>query len=171
MSMHPWRTAAITTAFAAALATGLTTLSVPAAPAATGATTHQRLPKAPALSVDFDGQDATVLRGARFTVSGTVESAAGDGVPADLTLAVTDATGTVLGTQDVTAASDGTFSTSVPGTVSKGLPAGAQQLGVRALDVTYDGRTVADGGAQAVEIAPAATGLRSRTASCRRSAG
>ena len=89
-----------------------------------------------------------------------MQSAAGDGVPAALTLAVTDATGTVLGTQDVSAASDGTFSTSVPGTISKGLPAGAQQLGVRALDVSYDGRTVADGGAQAVVVEAAATALQ-----------
>src|SRR5262245_42724166 len=90
---------------AASVTTALTSAVLAAAPAthaaphAASAPTHLTQP---ALAVDFDGQDATVVRGARFTVSGTATDAQGDGVPADLTLAVTDATGRVLGTQDVT---------------------------------------------------------------------
>lgn len=162
MSKHSLRrAAAVTTALAAGLAAGLATLTLPATAAPTAAGTTASLPKAPALSVDFDRQSATVVRGAQFPVSGTVETTAGRGVPADFTLAVTDATGRVLGTQDVTAAGNGTFATTVPGTITDGLPrtAGAVRLAVRAVDAAYDGAQVADAGAGAVTIQAAATVL------------
>ncbi|HEU5036114.1 MAG TPA: PKD domain-containing protein [Nocardioides sp.] len=167
MSKHSLRrAAAVTTALAAGLATGLATLTVPAtaAPTVTGssvASAAPGLPKAPPLAVDFDRQEATVVRGARFPVSGTVSTAAGRGVPADLTLAVTDATGRVLGTQDVTAAGDGTFATTVPGTITRRLPRTdeAVHLAVRATDVSYDGTQVDDAGAGAVTLQAAADGL------------
>src|SRR5262249_26978981 len=120
-----------------------------------------KLPKAPSLSVDFDRQAATVVRGAQFPVSGTVATSAGRGVPADFTLAVTDPAGRVLGTQDVTAAGDGTFATTVPGSITRGLPqtGDATHLAVRALDASYDGRSVDDAGAGAVAVEAAATDL------------
>ena len=166
MSKHSLRrAAAVTTALAAALATGLgtglSTLGPPASAAPTAATTAPGLPKAPPLSVDFARQSATVVRGAQFSVSGTVATAAGRGVPASFTLAVTDATGRVLGTQAVTAAGDGTFATTVPGRISRGLPrtGDATHLAVRALDVSYDGRTVDDAGAGDVAVQAASTDL------------
>lgn len=137
------------------LAAGLAALAAP--PAAVAAPER---PAPPALAVDFDGQDATLDRGEQIPVSGTAETAAGEGVPARFTLAVTDAAGTVLATQDVTAAADGSFATTVPGSVTRGLPRGEElHLGVRALDVAYDGREVADGGATPVVVARAAGGL------------
>ncbi|MDN4172297.1 immune inhibitor A [Nocardioides sp. SOB77] len=123
------------------------------------------------LTVDFDGQDATVVRGAQLTVSGrvaTVAQTAGsrvaradEGVPASFTVAVTGPDGAVLATQDVTAADDGSFSTTVPASVTRDLPGTDETvLGVRALDATYDGFSAEDAGATAVEVLPRATRLR-----------
>ncbi|MBZ5738169.1 PKD domain-containing protein [Nocardioides mangrovi] len=147
---------------AAGITTALTSAVLAAAPATHAASQIATAPthlQQPALAVAFDGQDATVLRGARFTVAGTVADAQGRGVPADLTLAVSDATGRVLGTQAVTAADDGTFSTSVPGAVSTHLARTTDQLAVRAVDVSYQGDAIDDAGAQAVELAAADAGL------------
>lgn len=157
MSKHS-RAVAVTTALAAVLATGLSILSTPASAAPTSSPGR---PSAPPLSVDFDGQAATVVRGAQFPVSGTVLTAADHGVPASFTLAVTDATGRVLGTQDVTAAGDGTFATTVPGGITRSLPRGgdAAHLAVRALDVSYAGTRVADAGAGDVAVQAATTAL------------
>ncbi|MCW2792402.1 MAG: domain containing protein [Nocardioides sp.] len=161
------RIAAVTTALVAGLATALATLPPSAAtagePSGPAATFGKRL-----LTVAFDAQSATIQRGARFKVSGTASKVTqavvgrpGAGVPASFTLAVTDATGRVLGTQHVTAAADGTFSTMVPGTITRGLPQtlAPLSLGVRALDATYDGYAAKDAGAGAVTVEAAATGL------------
>nr|WP_028637868.1 PKD domain-containing protein [Nocardioides sp. URHA0032] len=148
MSKHSLRrAAAVTTALAACLATGFTTLTLPA-------TAAPRVPAAPALSVAFDGQAATIVRGAQFPVSGTVVTAAEKGVPASFTLAVTDASGQVLATQEVTAAGDGSFATTVPGKVTSALPrtGEATHLAVRALDAEYADRRVADAGAGDVAV-------------------
>lgn len=162
------RTAAVTTALVAGLATGLTTLPTQLASAAepTGpaATFGKRL-----LTAQFEAQSSTIERGARFRVSGTIRKVTqavvgrpGAGVPASFTLAVTDGSGRVLGTQDVTAAGDGTFATMVPGTITRGLPGrGAPlTLAVRALDASYADYAAPDAGAGAVTVEAAATGLQ-----------
>ncbi len=170
MSVHQHRrlrTAAVTTALVAGLATGLVTLPASVATAATrpgpAATFGKQL-----LTAQFDAQTATVRRGADFTVSGTISKVTqdvvgrpGQGVPARFTLAVTDATGRVLGTQDVTAAGDGTFSTTVPGAVSRSLPRSNAplQLGLRALDASYASYQASDAGAGSTNVAPATPGL------------
>ncbi len=173
---HPrsWRTAAVTAALAVTVTTGLSAAVLPGATAASApaAAPTPRPIGAHALSVTFDRQSATIERGARFRVSGTVTTlrqtsltavpTTGAGVPASFTLAVTDATGRVLGTQDVTAADDGTFATMVPGAITTGLPrsADALRLGLRAVDATYDDHAAADAGAGAVVVRAAATGLQ-----------
>ncbi|MDI6910147.1 PKD domain-containing protein [Nocardioides sp.] len=171
---RPWRTAAVTTALAVALTTGLSAVLAPVlAPvqAVAPAGTQPRPIGAHALSVSFDRQSATIERGARFRVSGAVATLSqtsltavprtGEGVPASFTLAVTDPTGRVLGTQDVTAAGDGTFATMVPGTITDGLSdADVLRLGLRAVDATYDDHRAADAGAGSVAVRAAATGLR-----------
>jgi M6 family metalloprotease-like protein len=162
------RLTAVTTAVAAGLATGLAAapLTASAAPLSTSdplSTLGQHL-----LTASFDAQDATVRRGQQFTVSGvisTVTQAAvgrvGTGVPADFTLAVTDPSGQVLGTQAVTAAGDGGFSTVVPGDLTAKLPRAdeAVVLGLRAVDASYGEYAAADAGAGSAVVAAAATGL------------
>lgn len=155
------RTAAVTTALLAGLATPvvLSPTSSVASPAdekpAPGATFGARL-----LSVVFDGQDATIDPGRPFTVSGTVGKVTegvvgrlGAGVPASFTLAVTDAEGRVLGTQDVTADTDGSFTTTVPGELTAGL-AGADDLSlaVRALDASYAGFAADEAGSAPIAV-------------------
>jgi immune inhibitor A len=161
------RTAAVTTALVAGLATGLVTLPAPVATAADRSGPASTFGKQ-LLTVDFDRRSGTVERGDRFLVSGTASKVTqaevgqrGAGVPADFTLAVTDPSGTVLGTQEVTAAADGTFSTMVPGAITQGLPqTGAPlSLGVRALDASYAGYAADDAGAGAVVLAAEAAGL------------
>ncbi|GAB2775300.1 hypothetical protein GCM10027020_30590 [Nocardioides salsibiostraticola] len=121
-----------------------------------------------ALSVTFDGQDTSVRRGDQIKASGTVSTVKpaavatiGDGVPAEFTLAVTDASGKVLGTQDITAAADGSFSTTIPGSVSRALPenGGAQTLALRAIEASYDDFSAQDAGAGAVVVRAATSGL------------
>ena len=139
----------------------------PAAPAA--AAPAAQAPddaSAPELSAQLDPQDATVVRGDRFAASGTIrevtaEGAPGAGVPAAFTLAVTDATGRVLGTQEITAAADGTFTTMVPGATTARLPrtGAATTLGLRVVDATAGDLAAADAGAGSVVVSAAATGL------------
>ena len=124
------------------------------------------------LTVDFDGQDRTLDPGEQFTVSGTVRTVVegashglprlGDGVPASFTLEVTDVEDTVLGSQEVTAADDGSFATTVPGELTRGLAVGDEpvQLAVRAVDAAYDGYRAARAGAQPVQLRGRAKGLR-----------
>src|SRR6476659_11395672 len=112
---HPrhLRTAAVTTALTTALSLAIAGLGTGPATGATGSRALPGAPTAPAaqhrLTATFDHQDATIQRGARFGVSGTVSTvsrtsaAAGAGAPARFTLEVTDATGRVLGTQAVRA--------------------------------------------------------------------
>ncbi|WP_435747315.1 immune inhibitor A domain-containing protein [Nocardioides sp. SYSU DS0663] len=171
------RVAVATTALAAALLTpvGVAATTVPATAEEPTRPEQSELLEAVGeklLTVDFDGQDASVVRGAQVTVSGTVATVAqssasrvaraADGVPASFTLAVTDVDGDVLATQEVTAGPDGSFSTTVPGSVTAGLPDGGERrvLGVRALDASYAGFAADDAGATAVEVLPRAAGLR-----------
>ncbi len=147
------------------------TLLAPGSSAATGsppAATTAAVPEAtaPELTAQLDPQDATVVRGDRFSVSGTIREVtergeAGAGVPASFTLAVTDADGRVLGSQDITAADDGTFATMVPGATTARLPrrGPAATLGLRVLDATAGDLAAADAGAAPVVVAAAATGL------------
>ncbi len=121
---------------------------------------------APELTAELDPQDATVVRGERFGVSGTIrevgaDGRAGEGVASTFTLAVTDATGRVLGTQDITTAEDGSFSTMVPGGTTARLPRSgpATTIGVRAVDAQAGDLTADDAGAGAVVVSAAATGL------------
>lgn len=160
------RSTAVTTALVAGVASGLalTPAAVAADPATDGTATtvvkHQ-------LTAQFDRQSVSITRGARFNVSGTISSVtpsalrADKGVAASFTLAVTDATGKVLGTQAVTAASDGAFSTMVPGSITARLPRtdAPLSLGVRALDASYGDLAAKDAGAGSASIAAAATGL------------
>jgi len=117
------------------------------------------------LSVDFDSQASTIDPGDTFTVSGTVGKVTqgvvgrlGAGVPASFTLAVTDAGGTVLGTQQVTADDDGSFATTVPGELTAGLAgsedlrAGDLSLALRALDASYAGFAAAEAGAEPIAV-------------------
>ena len=131
-----------------------------------GSTIGQKL-----LTVDFDGQDSTIDRGADFKVSGTVHKVTADAVlgkvglavPGSFTLQVTDAAGTVLADQEVTAAEDGTFSTMVPGSVTAAL-AGTDEdlhLAVRAVDATLAGGFKAkEAGAAPVIVRNKAKGLK-----------
>ncbi len=162
------RATAVTTALSAALLTGIVTLpaaqAAPAAdPAGPASTIGKRL-----LTAQFDAQSRTIERGAAFKVTGTISKVTqatvgrpDDGVPASFTLAVTDADGNVLGTQDITAAKDGSFSTMVPGSVTRKLPTSdaALSLGLRALDASYDDYAADDAGAGSVTVAAAATDL------------
>lgn len=172
MSMQrPWRTAAVTTVLAVAVTTGFSAGLAPAPAAASANRTTAGPIGAHALSVTFDRQSTTIERGERFGVSGTVTTLSqttlravpdlGRGVPARFTLAVTDPSGRVLGTQEVTAAADGTFSTMVPGSITDGLPRTdeALRLGVRAVDATYGDHAARDAGAGSVAL-QAATGLQ-----------
>ncbi|HEY0952348.1 PKD domain-containing protein [Nocardioides sp.] len=173
MIQRTWRSAAATAALVVAVTAGLSATALPstASASAPAGATQPRPIGAHALSVTFDRQSATIERGARFRVSGTVTTLrqtsvtavpeAGRGVPASFTLAVTDAAGRVLGTQEVTAAGDGTFATMVPGTITAGLAdADVLHLGLRAVDATYDDHRAADAGAGSVAISAAATGLQ-----------
>ncbi len=121
-----------------------------------------------ALTVSFDGQDSSVRRGDQIKASGTISAikpaavaTIGDGVPAAFTLAVTDASGKVLGTQDITASADGSFSTMIPGSVSQALPQSnqAQTIALRAIDASYNDFSAEDAGAGAVVVRAAGSGL------------
>jgi M6 family metalloprotease-like protein len=162
------RTAAVTTALIAGLATPVVVSTSPSVAAderpAPGATFDLEL-----LAVEFDGQDQTVDPGDAFTVTGTVSKVTegvvgrlGAGVPATFTLAVTDAEGSVLGTQQVTADDDGSFATTVPGTLTDSLPVGEEtlQLAVRALDASYGAFEAAEAGAAPVAVRGRAKGLK-----------
>ena len=121
------------------------------------------------LTVEFAAPEATLEAGRAFTVSGTVSRVTqaavgrrGAGTPATFTLAVTDVQGTVLGTQDVTTADDGSFTTTVPASLTDGL-AGADDvaLALRAVDASADGGYgSADAGAASVTLRGKAQGLR-----------
>ena len=120
------------------------------------------------LTVDFD-RPGTAVAGQDLEVSGTVgtltdgEIALLDaGVPATFTLQVVDAVGTVLASQEVTAAGDGTFETVVPGSVlaQADTASGTADLAVRAVDVSFDGLSSDDAGAVAVKVASKAKKLR-----------
>ena len=160
------RTAAVTTALSAALLSGLVTVPTAQATersAGPASTYGKRL-----LTAQFDGQSASIERGARFKVTGTVSTVTqaavgrvGEGVPASFTLVVTDPSGEALATQDITAGDDGTFATMVPGSVTAGLPESDAPLtlGLRALDASYDDHAADDAGAGAVTVASAATDL------------
>ena len=134
----------------------------PAAAALAAAAPQQ---DAPDLTALLDPQDASVARGDRFAVSGTIrevaDGRAADGVGASFTLAVTDATGRVLGSQEITAADDGTFTTMVPGATTARLPrtGPGTTLGLRVLDARAGNLSAADAGAGAVTVSAAATGL------------
>ncbi len=67
----------------------------------------------------------------------------------------------MLGTQDITAAEDGTFSTTVPGSVSRALPksGAASTLALRAVDASYQGLVAQDAGSEALVVGAAADGL------------
>jgi immune inhibitor A len=121
------------------------------------------------LAASFDQQDSTVARGEQFNVSGRISTVSGDeiatlddGVPASFTLEVIDPSGAVLATQDVTAGEQGSFDTTVPGSVTEGLPRSAEEtvLAVRAVDAAYEDYAAADAGAQAVRVAAADDGLK-----------
>lgn len=172
------RTAALSTALVAALAAaplvapGSSTAASPAATAAAADepegsradTTGRKL-----LTVTFDAPSATLVAGRAFPVTGTVSKVTravvgqrGAGVAGSFTLAVTDATGRVLGTQEVTASPTGSFSTTVPGGLTSSV-AGADDvsLAVRALDASYAGGYAAkDAGAGAVTLRGRSSGLR-----------
>ncbi|WP_372727247.1 PKD domain-containing protein [Nocardioides sp.] len=162
------RTTAVTTALVAGLSAGLVTLPFTTANA-TEATSPVSTVGKKLLTADFDHQSRSIRVGQQFKVSGTIATVTqgdvgrpGDGVPARFTLAVSDATGEVLGTQEVTAAGDGTFSTMVPGSVTRGLETGARDLviGVRAVDATYGDFASADAGATAVTVGATSTTLQ-----------
>ena len=121
------------------------------------------------LAAAFDRQDSTVTRGEQFSVSGRISTVTGDeiatlddGVPASFTLQVVDPAGTVLATQDVTAGDQGSFDTTVPGSVTAKLPRSAEPtvLAVRAVDASYEDYAAEDAGAGAVTVAAAATDLQ-----------
>ena len=161
------RSVAVTTALVAGLATGLATLPLSVATASEGSGPASAVGKR-LLTASFDRQSATIERGEQFKVSGTISKVTqtavgrpGAGVAARFTLAVVDATGAVLGTQAVTAAGDGTFSTMVPGTITRGLPKTDEPLGLglRAVDASYDDHAAPDAGAGSVRVAAAATDL------------
>ncbi len=120
------------------------------------------------LVATFDRQDSTVVRGSQFKVSGQVSKVTqeavgqiGDGVPASFTLQVVAPSGRVLATQSVTAGALGSFSTTVPGTVTSKLDPDTDvtALAVRAVDATYADYAAADAGAAAVAVATTDTTL------------
>ena len=121
------------------------------------------------LTVDFDAPSSTLVAGKAFTVTGTIRKVTqavvakrGAGVGGTFTLAVTDASGRVLGTQKVTASPTGSFTTTVPGSLTSAA-AGADDvsLAVRALDASYAGGYASkDAGAGAVTLRGKATSLR-----------
>ena len=163
--LRRFRTAAVTTALVAGLSAGLVAMPLTAATANEGTSPASSVGKS-LLTVQFDHQSTSIRRGEQFKVSGTIAKVAqaavgrpGAGVPARFTLAVTDATGAVLGTQAVTAAGDGTFSTMVPGSVTRSLKTRASSLtlGVRAIDASYDDYAAADAGASAITVGASAT--------------
>ena len=67
----------------------------------------------------------------------------------------------MLGTQEITAAKDGSFSTMVPGSVTRSLPRSDEplSLALRAVDASYDDYAAADAGAGSVTLAAEATDL------------
>ncbi|MFC6287038.1 PKD domain-containing protein [Nocardioides sp. GCM10027113] len=154
------RAATATTALAAALLSGLAPLPTAQAadrPAVPASTLGKRL-----VTVQFDPQSKTLARGSAFKVTGTASTVTqavvgqpGEGVAASFTLAVADADGNVLATQEVTAAGDGSFATMVPGSVTRKLPASDRpvSLAVRALDASYGDHAAADAGAGGITIA------------------
>ncbi|CAN5354100.1 hypothetical protein BH11ACT8_BH11ACT8_10010 [soil metagenome] len=120
------------------------------------------------LSVVFDGADTTLVAGKAFSVSGTIAKVTqaqfaqrGGAVAGSFTLAVTDATGRVLGTQQVTSAPDGSFSTTVPGSLTaRAVGVEDVSLAVRALDAKADGGyATKDAGAGAVTLRGRANSL------------
>lgn len=171
-STHPslrHRATAVTTALLLA-GTATTAVVLTGAPAAGDeqrpsltSTVGQRL-----LTASFDPSSTSVERGDRFRVSGTISTVTqarvgrvGDGVPATFTLAVTAPDGEVLGTQEITAADDGTFTTMVPGSTTRSLPDSDQavRLGLRAVDASYDGFRALDAGAGSTTLEGDATDL------------
>lgn len=122
------------------------------------------------LTVSFDRLDE-VAPGEDLAVTGTVAQVTQDvlglpgaGVPASFTLELVDATGRVLATQDVTAATDGSFEATVPASLLERVDAssGAVNLAVRAVDASYAGFEAEDAGARAVTVASRAKGLTLR---------
>lgn len=161
---------------AALLTAGLVTAAVPAPTAVAADRTPAPSATAPAstigsdlLTVAFDGPAVAPGAGEAIPVTGTVSTVTegvvggtGRGVPAHFTLAVTDAAGRVLGTQEVTAGADGSFATSVPGAATRGVDTstGTATVALRALDASYEGFTADDAGAAPVVLRSAAQRLR-----------
>ncbi len=179
------RTWAVTTAAVGALlvsplAVAVATPSSAAAPQAGAAVVADALPPVEPfnpvdtlgdklLSVAFDDPAQTLEAGRAFTVTGTVSKVTqaavgrrGSGTGSTFTLAVTDPSGRVLGTQDVTTAADGTFSTTVPASLTSGLSTEEDQtLALRAVDASAAGGYAADdAGAAPLTLRAAAKGLR-----------
>ena len=86
----------------------------------------------------------------------------GDGVPASFTLAVTDAEGRVLGTEDVTAADDAASPPACRALVTAGVSTadGPAAVALRALDASYAGYAADEAGAALVDLRSAARRLR-----------
>ena len=159
---------------AAALATsalvGTSALvAVPLAPAAAAPEDLFTQVERALLGVTFDQQDTTVRRGEQFTVSGRIGTLTDDlvarldsGVGASFTLQVTDPSGDVLGTQEITAGPLGRFSTTVPGSVTQKLPASDRPvvLAARAVDASFEDLAEDVAGTTAVTIAADDTGLQ-----------
>ena len=130
------------------------------------------------LGVAFDVPTQTFKPGQDIAVTGTAveldnDSATGPtdkGVPAQFTLELGLPDGTALSSQSVTAADDGTFSATVPGTVTDGIEAGAESdyrtaLSLSALHATYDDPDTDDwaaseAGTGAVTVLSAPTSLQ-----------
>ena len=119
-----------------------------------------RLPSWPPTST---GQDASVAPGEPIPVAGRIGAPTTDGVtpesgvPAAFTLELVAPDGEVLATQDVTAADDGAFDTTVPGRATRTLARqdSATTLAVRATEASYEKLRTADAGAAAVVLAGA----------------
>jgi M6 family metalloprotease-like protein len=151
------------------LAAGLLSASFPSAQAAADERPSLGTIGKQLLTVQFDPLSATAVAGQDLTVTGTAAKVTqaelgrvGEGVPAAFTLEVVDADGQVLGSQEVTAAQDGTFETTRPGELTGAVDAsrGPVSLAVRAVDASYDGFAADDAGATAMMLRSKARGLR-----------
>src|SRR5680860_374221 len=130
------------------------------------------------LGVTFDVPAQTFKAGQDIAVTGTAVELDNDsvtgptdkGVPAQFTLDLGLPDGTSLSSQSVTAADDGTFAATLPGTVTSGIAAGEESdyrtaLSLSALNATYDDPdtdnwSASEAGTGAVTVVSAPTTLQ-----------
>ena len=113
------------------------------------------------LVADFEGQDLSTAAGEPISLVGRIGTPTAEGVtldsgvPADFTLELVAPDGEVLASQDVTAAADGAFATTVPAAATRSLARGGATttLAVRATDATYQQLETADAGTAAIVLA------------------